>query len=80
MENFKIEKRSSRGDILLCAIETNTQNEYYFVKVPMGDRSYVPTDIGDTDVTGFKKAIEALESDGKLIHNDKNAHQDAIEL
>lgn len=79
MSNFKFEKKSSRDDVLLGATNTETGETYYFVKLSIGELSYLPTDIGATDSEGFEQAIKAVKETGKLVHRSPDAHPDAID-
>lgn len=78
MASFLFETKSSRGDKLLGATNTETDDTYYFVKLEIGKITYIPTDIGASDSSGFQEAIEAIKENGYRVHIEVDAHEDAI--
>lgn len=79
MADFNIETKSSRGDKLLGAKNTEKGETYYFVKLDIGEITYIPTDLGASDSAGFEQAIEYIKENGYRVHIEEDAHPDAIE-
>lgn len=79
MSQFEFETKSSRGDKLLGAKNTETGKKYYFIKLSIGEITYLPSNLGDTDSEGFEKAIDAVKENGYRVNIDPNAHDDAID-